>query len=394
MDVSLFIARRLRFKGRIAMVSIAVSFFVMIISVSISSGFRHEIRDGISFLSGDVQLTPVNLNYLDESSPIGRHPAYLEHVEALDGVESVVPAVYKTGIIKTGDDIHGVIFKGVENPGTVAGADSLPPLGVAVPSGLASMLRIERGDTLLSYFIGERVRARKFKVASIYEPVADMEDVMVVYASLADMQRLNGWGEDEVSSMEILLKDRYRNVREMQAISDKVGFTIFSSASEDDDTVVASSAVESYPQLFDWLDLIDSNVLFIMVLMTVVAGFNMISGLLIMLFENISTIGLLKALGMTDMSIAKIFLASSSVIVLKGMAAGNLLAFAFCAVQGLTHFLALDPANYFVSFVPVHIDIGLVLLADLAAFCVIMLLLLIPSLFIAKVDPAKSVTVR
>ena len=372
------------------MICIAVSFLVMIIAVAVSSGFRNEIRDGISGFSGDIMITPVNMNYIGETSPIGRYPSWLDSVSSLEGVKELHPAVYRAGIVKNADNIHGVIFKGVES----FGEDTLGSMTVMLPSRLAAMLSLEPGDDMPAYFIGERVRARKFKVASIYEPVADMEDVMVVYASLADMQRLNGWGEDEVSSMEILLKDRYRNVREMQAISDKVGFTIFSSASEDDDTVVASSAVESYPQLFDWLDLIDSNVLFIMVLMTVVAGFNMISGLLIMLFENISTIGLLKALGMTDMSIAKIFLASSSVIVLKGMAAGNLLAFAFCAVQGLTHFLALDPANYFVSFVPVHIDIGLVLLADLAAFCVIMLLLLIPSLFIAKVDPAKSVTVR
>ena len=390
MDVSLFIASRLRFKGRLAMICIAVSFLVMIIAVAVSSGFRNEIRDGISGFSGDIMITPVNMNYIGETSPIGRYPSWLDSVSSLEGVKELHPVVYRAGIVKNADNIHGVIFKGVES----FGEDTLGSMTVMLPSRLAAMLSLEPGDDMPAYFIGERVRARKFKVASIYEPVADMEDVMVVYASLADMQRLNGWAEDEVSSMEILLKDRYRNVREMQAISDKVGFTIFSSASEDDDTVVASSAVESYPQLFDWLDLIDSNVLFIMVLMTVVAGFNMISGLLIMLFENISTIGLLKALGMTDMSIAKIFLASSSVIVLKGMAAGNLLAFAFCAVQGLTHFLALDPANYFVSFVPVHIDIGLVLLADLAAFCVIMLLLLIPSLFIAKVDPAKSVTVR
>lgn len=390
MDVSLFIASRLRFKGRLAMICIAVSFLVMIIAVAVSSGFRNEIRDGISGFSGDIMITPVNMNYIGETSPIGRYPSWLDSVSSLEGVKELHPTVYRAGIVKNADNIHGVIFKGVES----FGEDTLGSMTVMLPSRLAAMLSLEPGDDMPAYFIGERVRARKFKVASIYEPVADMEDVMVVYASIADMQRLNGWAEDEVSSIEILLKDRYRNVREMQAISDKVGFTIFSSASEDDDTVVASSAVESYPQLFDWLDLIDSNVLFIMVLMTVVAGFNMISGLLIMLFENISTIGLLKALGMTDMSIAKIFLASSSVIVLKGMAAGNLLAFAFCAVQGLTHFLALDPANYFVSFVPVHIDIGLVLLADLAAFCVIMLLLLIPSLFIAKVDPAKSVTVR
>ena len=127
MDASLFIARRLRFKGRIAVTSIAVSFIVMI----------------ISFLSGDIQLTPVNLNYLDESSPIERRPAYLEKVEALKGVKAVSPAVYKAGIVRTDGEIHGVLFKGIENPGKVSGADSLPSLGVAVPSGLASILHLK-----------------------------------------------------------------------------------------------------------------------------------------------------------------------------------------------------------------------------------------------------------
>jgi len=135
-------------------------------------------------------------------------------------------------------------------------------------------------------------------------------------------------------------------------------------------------------------------VLFILILMTIVAGFNMISGLLIMLFENISTIGLLKSLGMNDRAISKVFLTSAAVLVLKGMLAGNALALLFCLVQDRTHFLKLDPENYFVSFVPVEVDVPAVLLADAAAFVVIMLLLLIPTLFISKVDPAQTVRVK
>ena len=157
---------------------------------------------------------------------------------------------------------------------------------------------------------------------------------------------------------------------------------------------MAVSSVSRYPQLFDWLDLIDFNVLFILILMTIVAGFNMISGLLIMLFENISTIGLLKALGMTDRAISKVFLSSAAVLVLKGMAIGNALGLVFCALQSTTHLLKLDPENYFVSFVPVNIDLGAVLLADVASFVVIMLLLLVPTLFISKVDPAQTVRVK
>ena len=125
--------------------------------------------------------------------------------------------------------------------------------------------------------------------------------------------------------------------------------------------------------------------------MTVVAGFNMISGLLILLFENISTIGILKSLGMTDRAIVKVFLRSSSTLVLKGMLAGNLLALLFCAVQGATHAISLDPANYFISYVPVHLELGKIIAADAAAYLVIMLLLLLPSMFISRVDPARTV---
>ena len=180
----------------------------------------------------------------------------------------------------------------------------------------------------------------------------------------------------------------------MKQAASEIGFIMNSYEQEEDDTLIATSAVSRYPQIFSWLSLIDFNVFFILVLMTIVAGFNMISGLLIMLFENISTIGLLKSLGMTDMSISKVFLSSSAVLVLKGMAVGNAAGMLFCLIQGTTHLLKLDPENYFVSYVPVHLDLAAILAADAAAFAVIMLLLMIPSLFISKVDPAQTVRVR
>lgn len=394
MDVSLFIARRLRFKGRIAMVSIAVSFFVMIVSVSISSGFRNEIRDGISFLSGDVQLTPVNLNYLDESAPIDRYPAYLEHVESLDGVEDIVPAVYKAGIVRNGTEIQGVLFKGVENMERITGSDSIPSLCVSIPSTLASMLRLGPGDRLPSYFIGEKVRVRNFTVSSVYDDMLDGGNAgMVVFAGLSDMQRVNGWDSGQVSALEVILDRRYKNMQGMEKMQQDIGSLALLYASDEETSVVARSAVSRFPQVFDWLNLIDFNVFIILLLMTAVAGFNMISGLLIMLFENISTIGLLKSLGMDDRRIAKVFLASASSAVLKGMAIGNVFALLFCFVQGRTHLIRLDPENYFLPFVPVHADLPMFLLADAAAYIGIMLLLLLPALFITKIDPAKTVRV-
>ena len=387
MDVSLFIARRLRFKGRIAVVSIAISFFVMILSVSISSGFRNEIRDGISYLSGDVQITPVNLNYLDESTPIERYPSYLEEVKSLSGVSGISPAVYRAGIIKNETNIQGVIFKGIES----FVGDSIPQLSVSVPSSLASLLNLSEGDEIQSYFVGEKVKVRKFRIYSIYEGIIGSDDNLIVYASLSDIQRINGWTSDQVSVLEVSLDRKLRNVSGMKEMTAEIGSTAMFFSSDDETSVVATSAVSRYPQIFDWLDLIDFNVLFILILMTVVAGFNMISGLLIMLFENISTIGLLKSLGMQDRGVAKIFLASSSALVLKGMLYGNALALAFCFLQGQFHLIELDPSNYFISFMPVHIDLQLILAADVMAYMVIMLLLLLPSLFITKVDPSRTV---
>ena len=390
MGVSFFIASRLKFGGRIAGICIAVSFLVMIIAVAVSSGFRREIRDGLSAVSGDVRITPADMNFLSEDSYMERRPAYLAHVEALPGVDEVVPVIYRAGIVRSGENIHGVMIKGVP----YADDDDSDGLGVSVPSRLASMLGLKEGDALTTYFVGEKVKVRKFRVESIYTGVAETDDKMIVLAGMKTLQRLNGWDEDMVSAMEIRLSDRMRDVGGMEYMEKEIGYAAYLWGDEDETPVVASSAVRMYPQLFDWLGLIDFNVLFILVLMTIVAGFNMISGLLIMLFENISTIGLLKAVGMTDRAIAKVFLLRASSSVLKGMAAGNAAALALCAFQSVTHAVRLDPSNYFVSFVPVHADILRILAADAVSYAVIMALLVIPCTFISRVDPAKTLVVK
>ena len=392
MDASFFIAGRLRFRGNIAVISIAVSFLVMIIAVSVSSGFRHEVRNGLSEMSGDIRLMPPAMNYLDENEPIESDPAYLPYVQDAKGVKSVAPVVYRAGIVKNGENIHGVLFKGIS--GGVSEASDSVSLAVSIPSRLAEISGLKAGDRMLAYFVGDKVKARQFNVVSVHQTMVQADDKLVVYADLTDMQRVNGWKDDQASVMEIMLEEEYKNEAQIEEIADLVGIMVNAYGSDDEASVISVSAVSSYPQLFDWLNLIDFNVFFILLLMTIVAGFNMISGLLIMLFENISTIGILKSLGMTDRAISKVFLSTSAVLVLKGMAAGNLLAILFCIIQGTTHLLKLNPENYFVSFVPVNLDMGMILCADILAFFVIMLLLLIPCIFISKVDPAETVRVR
>ncbi len=384
MNVSIFISRRLRFKNGLAMTCIAISYLVMIVAVAISAGFRNEIRGGLSAYAGDVQLTPPNLNVLDQSRPIERSPSYLPYISEIEGVASVEPAVYMAGIIRLENDIHGVLFKGT----------SSQMGGVSIPSRLSEISGLKVGDRMTAYFIGDRVRVRKFDIVSVYESMVEADDRLMVYADMTDLQRLNGWSEEQVSAMEIVLDPSRKDELTIQEITQEIGAMVSGYSSESESPVVAVSSVSRFPQLFDWLGLIDLNVLVILLLMTVVAGFNMISGLLIMLFENISTIGLLKALGMNDRSISKVFLSSAARLVLKGLFIGNAVAMAFVTLQSRTHFLKLDPENYFVSFVPVKINVGAVMLADIMSFAVIMLLLLIPTMFISKVDPARTVRMK
>lgn len=387
MDASRFIAKRISFKGNIAMVSIAVSFLVMIIAVAVSSGFRHEIRDGVSSVSGDVQLVSAETGWGGEAVPVPMHPSYYGKLAEIPYIKDIEPVIYRGGIVKSGDNIHGVLFKGCRRDSLLSG------LGVSVPARLAAKLGIAAGDDITAYFVGERVQVRKFHVVSLYDSILDSDENMVVRTFLADLQRLNGWDAGSVSALEFSLSPSFRSVDAIEHAAADIGTVAMLYTSPEEPAVTASSAASRYPQLFDWLDLIDFNVLFILVLMTVVAGFNMISGLLIILFENIPVIGILKSVGMKDRHIAKIFLSASSSVVLKGMAAGNAVALLLCWLQDITKILRLDPQNYFVSYVPVHIDLPLVLAADLGAYAVIMLLLLIPSLFISGVDPARTVRV-
>ena len=374
----------MKFQGKAAMVTIAVASFVIIIAVAVSGGFRYELRKGIAELSGDIQITSPYMDYIGEEHPVTLGEELESAITALDGVDHIVPAVYRAGIVKAGTNIHGVIFKGI--PG---GGDSLR---VSIPERLASMLGMKPGDRMLTYFIGDKVKARQFTVDSIYEDILGSDDNLVVYLGIEDIRRVNGWGDDKASTIEIILDDKWRSSDRMEYLTDEIGAEIL--FGEGTDSMIATSAARRYPQIFSWLDLIDFNVLIVLVLMVAVAGFNMISSLLIMLFRNISVIGTLKAMGMTDRQISAVFLRISSSATLKGMLAGNILAFLFCIVQNSTHFIKLDPANYFVSAVPVHLNALQIIGADLLAYVLIMLLMLLPCLFVSRVDPAKTVRMQ
>ena len=387
MDTAFYIASRLRFKGKIAITCIAVSFLVMILAVAVSSGFRQEVRHGLSSLSGDILISAPDLNVMGESSPVDLSDPSLGYVASSRLVEEIQPVVWRAGIVRNGEGMHGVLVKGVRNA-----TNDTVPLGVSIPRKLAQASGLKPGDRMLTYFVGDALKMRQFNVVGIHEAVVETDDKFVVYASLSDMQRLNGWDENQVSAVEVHLDDAFAGEDAVLAATQEIGSLV--SLYQNGDDMVATSSVSRYPQLYSWLSLIDFNVGIILLLMTVVAGFNMISGLLILLFENISTIGILKSMGMTNKSISKVFLAASARLVSVGMLIGNVLATLICIIQKTTHILKLNPENYYVSFVPVNIDLVQILMADALSFVAIMLLLLIPCLFISKVDPAQTVRVR
>ena len=387
MRASSFIAGRLRFRGNLAMASIAVSFLVMISAVAISSGFKHSIRDGITALTGDIQITRADMDYLGGDKPVPSHLSFEDDLLSVKGVRSISPAVYRAGIVKNGDILSGVLVKGV--PGF---NNDSTTLGVSIPLRLSEITGLGAGDDLTTYFVGDKMKVRKFHIVEVYRGALQTGSNLLVYADLSDMQRLNEWDEDEVSALEISL-DRVSGMEAGRIVS-TAGSMLLLSSVEEEQELLATSSTKRYSRLFDWLNLLDFNVLFILGLMTVVAGFNMISGLLILLFRNIATIGTLKTLGMKDRSIASVFLRMSSVLVLKGMLIGNGVALLFCLVQGTTHVLKLNPENYFVSYVPVHVDFIQIFAADAISFAFIMLLLLLPSLFISRIDPATTVRAK
>ena len=387
MDTAFYIASRLRFKGKIASTCIAVSFLVMILAVAVSSGFRREVRNGLSSLSGDILISAPDLNVMGESRPVDLSDPSLGYVASSRLVEEMQPVVWRAGIVRNGEGMHGVLVKGVRNA-----TNDTVPLGVSIPRKLAQASGLKPGDRMLTYFVGDALKMRQFNVVGIHETVVETDDKFVVYASLSDMQRLNGWDENQVSAVEVHLDDAFAGEDAVLAATQEIGSLV--SLYQDGDDMVATSSVSRYPQLYSWLSLIDFNVGIILLLMTVVAGFNMISGLLILLFENISTIGILKSMGMTDKAISKVFLAASARLVSVGMLIGNVLAMLICIIQKTTHILKLNPENYYVSFVPVDIDLLQILMADTLSFVAIMLLLLIPCLFISKVDPAQTIRVR
>ena len=410
MNVYQFIASGIRNKAegdgkissmstRIGLVSVAVSIFVIIVALCVVRGFRSEIRFKTSGYMGDLALVVPGQTPMNDAFPFTDSISVLDGMLSNSYVKHIQRVAYSSGLVREGDELLGSYFKGVDSLydfsffASCLDAGELPDYGSTLPSNeilisrrIADKMGYEVGSSVPAFFIKEKVNFRTFKVCGIYDAQLEELDNSMIVADIRHCQAVNGWEPDEVSTMEVVL-DKRANI---DLCYSELEEYVFSNLTDDDPSVFLLSVKRIFSNLFDWLNLLDYNVVTILILMMAVAGFNMISTLLIILFENISSIGLLKALGMTSASVTKVFRNVALNIVGKGLLWGNIAALAVCLLQKWFHIIKLDPVSYFVSYVPIEIDIWLILLIDAISVAVIMLILMLTSAFISKVDPAKT----
>lgn len=410
MSASRFIASKLsdgdgrlsRTSNTIAWISVCLSVAIMIIAIAVVAGFKAEIRGRATGFMGSVMLIQPGQAPLNEQYPFSEKLSYRERLAAEPGVTGVSGVAWRSGLIKTDENIDGLYFKGVDSLYDFSFFDDCLVAGelpdyhgrisndILLSRTTASKLGFDVGDDVVVYFIGEEVKVRKFRLSGLYDAGLEEIDTRMAVADRRHIQRLNGWAADEVSSIEIRI-DPHASV---EAMNERVEELIYTSMQESDKALFVTNVKKLYGHLFDWLSLLDLNVLMILLLMVVVAGFNMISAILIILFEKISTIGLLKALGMTSREVTKVFLLRAGRLVGKGMLWGNVLGIGLCLIQYWTHIIRLDPANYFVDAVPIRLSLGSILLLDLVAGLLIMALISLSARFIARVSPDRTMRVE
>ena len=409
MSVSRFIAGRLSSPGGesdrqsrtgnvLAWLSVCLSVTVMIVALAVVSGFKSQIRSRATGFMGAVMLVQPGQGPVNEHYPFSSKLSYWEELRGLKGVESVSGVAYASGLLKTESEIEGLIFKGVDSlynlsflsrtltEGEIPDYSGRISNDIMISATTARRMGYKVGDQAVVYFIGEQVKARKFTVAGIFEVGLDDIDSRFALFDIRQVRRIVGWGPEDISSIEI----HPDGTQSPEALSSRVTDLEFSRATEEDAPLFVTNVKEYYSGIFDWLNLLDLNVLMIMVLMIIVAGFNMISAVLIILFENIRTIGLLKALGMTTGEVGKVFMLRAGRIVGKGMLLGNLFGIGLCLVQKYTGLIKLDRASYFVDRVPIDLQVGQLAVLNLAAAVLIMLLVSTTTKFISKVSPDKT----
>ncbi len=412
MNTNLYIAKTLWRKGSgrerlvrvsaiIAIVSVAISVFVVLLSMAISDGFKKEINDKASGLSGQILVHSPGTDITTSQYPIDSDVDLIEKLRSIRGVKGVHPYGYRSAVLESDSEIHGVLIKGVDslfdwsffNKYLIKGRT--PYVGniyngeheLLISLRLANIINHDVDDYVISYFVDDVVRIRKFKIVGIYDAQLEDIDKNLVLTSLKTVQGVNSWNEEKISGLEIVLS----NSRKIDRVAERIESELYN---YDKQALFATRVDEIFPNLFDWLVLIDFNVLFVLILMLAVAGFNMVSGLLILLFEKTSMIGLLKSLGMKNSSIHKIFMIRALDLVFRGVIVGNVLALLIISLQYYFQIIPLDADNYFVDHVPVSFNVTKWILTNILSIIAISLLLIMPSYFIANVSPEKTLRVK
>jgi lipoprotein-releasing system permease protein len=411
MNIEYFIAKRLasskesgnrlsRLMSIVAIVSIALGIAVMILTVAIVTGFKKEISGKLVGGSSHIQIINFDSNYSFETNPVSVNQELIDKLNNIKGINHIQKFITKGGIIKTELDNQGVMFKGIDADfeqtffskclleGQVFTVnDTATTNDVLISKKLAQMLHLKLGDKFDTYFVQEPMRIRRFTICGIYSTQLEEIDKSLVLCDIKHLQKIYGWEKNQISGLEINIDD-IGNIEKMnEEISDSVIF----STNEDGSRLAVSDVKQLYPHLFAWLDLLDTNVFIILLLTIAVAGFNMVSGLLIMLLERTSMIGILKSLGMQNLNIHKLFLYRTAFIVVKGLIAGNIIGIACCLLQQHFGIIKLDASNYFVATVPINLNMFHLILLNISSALVIALVLIIPSQIITKISPEKTI---
>ncbi|MCB2197636.1 MAG: ABC transporter permease [Bacteroidetes bacterium] len=411
MNTELFIAKRI-FSDKtvkkgisqpivtIAVIGIALGLAVMILSVAIVTGFKSEISNKVIGFGSHIQILNYDSNLSFETAPINKQQSFYDDLNNLKGIKNIQPFAIKAGIIKTQEDIQGIVLKGVDgsfdwsffDQNMVAGEtfrvnDTAKTNDIVISNYVAKLLKLNVGDRIATYFIQDPPRMRPFQIKGIYETSLAEFDEKFALIDIKHIQKLNNWDDNQISGFEILLDDFSELDKMSQDVHDIVGFHF----NPDGTKLKVVSIREKYPQMFDWLDLTDMNVYIILALMIAVAGFNMVSGLLILILERTNMIGILKAMGTKNWSIRKIFLYQSAFLISKGLLWGNIIGILICFVQIKFQIFKLDPTSYYLDAVPINLKIWHILALNSGTLAITIVMLIVPSYIISRLSPEKTI---
>ena len=365
----------------------------MTLSLAIVSGFQNEIRDKVIGFGAHIQINSYESRNSLESLPISKNQDFYPGIKEEEGVRHIQVFAIKPGIVKTNEEIQGVILKGIDhnfdweffNENLVEGASFIPADSsisndVVISKSLSKKLNLKIGDDLRTYFIQKPPRARKFNIVGIYESGFEQFDEMYCLVDIRHIQKLNDWEADEISGFEILIDDFNQLDNLDRLIYDNIGYDLNT-----------TSIVEANPDIFNWLELQDINVYIIIILMIVVAAINIVSALLILILDRINMIGTLKAIGANNWSVRKIFLINSAYLILKGLFWGNVIGIGLCLLQLYTGIVTLPQESYYVSEVPIDINPMELLILNLGVMAVCIAVIILPSYIITKISPVRAI---